>query len=311
MRNHIIKLVENHAVSDPNVIFLTGDLGFSVVEGLQAKCGERFINAGVAEANMISMAAGLGSTGFKPYLYSIVPFITMRCFEQIRNDLAYHKVPARIIGVGAGYAYGTLGPSHHALEDTHVISGIPHTTIVNSANVAELEYAFHLLRDSERVVYFRIGKDKGPEFTPAEPVSAAYRVRAGRDLNLVVSGHILGEAIAAVDTLEKENQLTVNLISCPLLHPYPKEKVDKLLISAPVVTLVEAYPGNVLEHGVMQSVLARSEALPYLSLHATHEFSTVVGDAQYQRNLSGIDAARVTASIRAFLESKQVRYAPH
>ena len=116
MRNRIIHLVEAAASRDDKVVFLTGDLGFSVVEPLMDALGERFINMGVAEANMMSVASALAAQGFKPFVYSIAPFVTLRCLEQIRNDIAYQKRAVRVIGAGAGYSYGTLGPSHHALR---------------------------------------------------------------------------------------------------------------------------------------------------------------------------------------------------
>ena len=102
----------------PDMVFLTGDLGFMALEALQAAMGPRFINAGVAEQNMVSVAAGLARQGMETWVYSIAPFLYARPFEQIRNDIAFHGLPVKLIGNGGGYGYGVMGPTHHAIEDT-------------------------------------------------------------------------------------------------------------------------------------------------------------------------------------------------
>ena len=102
---------------NPKLVFLTGDLGYQALEPLQQTLGERFINAGVAEQNMVSVAAGLAKIGLQPWVYSISPFVYARPFEQIRNDVCLHDFPVRLVGNGGGYAYGVMGATHHALED--------------------------------------------------------------------------------------------------------------------------------------------------------------------------------------------------
>ena len=144
MRNHLVGLIGEAARSQPDILFLTADLGFSVVEPLQESMGPRFINAGIAEANMITMAASLSFCGFQPYVYSITPFITARCYEQIRNDVCYHGAPVRLIGTAAGFSYGTLGPTHHALEDATIMATLPGMTVFSPATISELDRLFAL-----------------------------------------------------------------------------------------------------------------------------------------------------------------------
>src|SRR5579872_3439159 len=107
--------------ADPDYLFLTGDLGFKALEPLRQVLGPRFINAGVAEQNMVSVAAGLASQGLKPWAYSIAPFIYARPLEQIRNDVCLHRLPVKLVGNGGGYAYGVMGGSHHAIEDYGIL----------------------------------------------------------------------------------------------------------------------------------------------------------------------------------------------
>ena len=127
MRNALCHSLTARA-ADPAFVFLTGDLGFQALEPLRAAMGARFINAGVAEQNMVSVAAGLARAGLEPWVYSIASFLYARPFEQIRNDICLHDLPVRLVGNGGGYAYGVMGATHHALEDYGVLLGLPHVS---------------------------------------------------------------------------------------------------------------------------------------------------------------------------------------
>src|SRR5262249_37286069 len=116
MRNALCETLTHYA-SHPDFVFLTGDLGYNALEPLRSVARERFINAGIAEQNMFSVAAGLARTGLRPWVYSIAPFLYARPYEQIRNDLCLHNLPVQLIGNGGGYGYGVMGGTHHALED--------------------------------------------------------------------------------------------------------------------------------------------------------------------------------------------------
>src|SRR5437763_12461469 len=137
MRARLMELISGHARQDSNVLFLTGDLGFSVVEPLQKELGARFINAGVAEANMITMASALAACRFRPYAYTIAPFITTRCYKQIRNDICHHRRAVLLVGVGAGLSYGSLGSSHHSLEDATIMAALPSLAVASPANASK------------------------------------------------------------------------------------------------------------------------------------------------------------------------------
>ncbi|HEX4447771.1 MAG TPA: hypothetical protein VH044_13575, partial [Polyangiaceae bacterium] len=125
MRVPFVRAVSDVLAGDPKSMFITGDLGYGALEELSAKLGKRFLNAGVAEQNMVGVAAGAALTGLRPWVYSIAPFATYRCVEQIRNDVCLHDLPVRIAGNGGGFTYGIMGSTHHALEDLAVLKSLP------------------------------------------------------------------------------------------------------------------------------------------------------------------------------------------
>lgn len=130
MRTAFMQELIKAAEIDPSIYLLVGDVGFSVIEEFQQKFGHRYINTGVAEQSMIGLAAGLAMTGKNVFIYSIVPFVTMRCFEQVRNDLCYQNLPVKIVGTGGGLDYGSLGGTHHATEDIAIMRSIPDMTVL-------------------------------------------------------------------------------------------------------------------------------------------------------------------------------------
>lgn len=145
MRNIFIKKLVEYAEKDPSIYLLTGDLGFSVLEPFRDTFPHRFVNAGIAEQNMIGMAAGLAMAGKKVFVYSIIPFITMRCFEQVRNNICYQNLSVKLIGVGGGLSYAADGLTHHALEDIALMNVLPNMTILSPGSkyeTAELSAAF-------------------------------------------------------------------------------------------------------------------------------------------------------------------------
>src|SRR5450755_1424878 len=153
----------------PNFVFLTGDLGFKALEPLRDAMGSRFINAGVAEQNMVSLAAGLARTGLRPWCYSIAPFIYARPFEQIRNDVCLHDLPVVLVGNGGGYGYGVMGATHHALEDYGVLLTLPNMRAFVPAFDSDLEPIIKALTGIESPAYLRLGVSEEPKDLVAQP----------------------------------------------------------------------------------------------------------------------------------------------
>src|SRR3954469_25613515 len=152
-----------HAAANSDLVFLTGDLGFRALEPLRDRLGDRFINVGVAEQNMVSLAAGLARSGLRPWAYSIAPFIYARPFEQIRNDVCLHNLPVVLVGNGGGYGYGVMGATHHAIEDYGVMLALPHMRAFIPAFDSDLHAMSQLLARTESPAYFRLGLSEEPK----------------------------------------------------------------------------------------------------------------------------------------------------
>jgi len=158
MRNAFIETLTKAAAQDPRIFLVVGDLGFSVIEDFANKFPDRFLNAGVAEQNMTGVAAGLAMAGFKVFTYSIANFPTLRCLEQVRNDICYHGLDVTIVAVGGGLGYGSLGYSHHAVQDMACLRGFPGILMATPGDPSETKAVTHALLQYQGPAYLRLGK---------------------------------------------------------------------------------------------------------------------------------------------------------
>jgi transketolase len=285
-----------------NVVVLTGDLGFSVLEPLREALGPRFINAGVAEASMTTMAAAMAADGFKVFTYSITPFATFRCLEQIRNDICYHNLDVTVVGVGAGYGYGTLGPTHHAIEDLAALWSIPNLAVFNPADVREAKATYAAAWELSGPKYLRIGKGGEGELDSA-PMPELNKVPVvtyaeGSELTVIVTGNVLSEVLPAVRQYSATGVKT-QLLSCPWLKPFPTESLLSAITSPHVVIVEELSPYGSFAAQVAKEMLVRDPQRwkSVRTLSAPDAFAKRVGGMAFQRQAAGLD----TASIFEFL----------
>jgi transketolase len=245
MRNAFIGAVQELAESDSRIVFLTGDLGFTVLEPLADHLGERFVNVGVAEQNMVGLAAGLAEAGMVPFVYSIATFASMRPYELIRNGALLHSLPVRIVGVGAGFDYGHNGVTHFALEDVAIMRAQPSMTVIAPADPAQAVTAARASAAIDGPVYFRIGKAGAAvvELDGRFELGRLGLVGEGRDVAIVALGSIAGEAVAARGLLEELGiDATVAVVAS--VQPAPVEDLVELLREVPLAVTVEAHYRN-------------------------------------------------------------------
>jgi transketolase len=200
MRKEFAATIANLMAHDPACLFLTGDLGFMALESVREALGPRFINAGVAEQNMIGMAAGLASEGLKPLCYSIAPFAVFRPAEQIRLDVCLHNMNVKIVGNGGGYGYGIMGSTHHAIEDLAVLSSFQNMRCFVPWCNQDVPSAVAALMDRVGPSYLRLGFGIAPTGTISGEWAAVRQVRSGGSLTVVGMGPVILNALAALES---------------------------------------------------------------------------------------------------------------
>lgn len=239
MRNAFIETLEAEAAKDKNIWFVTGDLGYSVIEKFARKFPERFLNAGVAEQNMTGIAAGIASTGKTVFTYSIGNFSTLRCLEQIRNDVCYHHHNVKIVAVGGGFQYGALASTHHATEDLAIMRALPNMTVLAPGDRAEAVLATRAAIRHKGPCYLRLSTEttlyeKPPRFT----IGKAIVTRPGNDLTLIATGSMLATALRAADILRTKG-LRARVVSMHTLKPLDAAAVRSAAKTEHVFTIEE------------------------------------------------------------------------
>ena len=298
MRAPFCALMVEAAVSD-DFVFLTGDLGFKALEPVRDALGKRFINVGVAEQNMVSLAAGLARSGMRPWAYSIAPFIYARPFEQIRNDVCLHKLPVVLVGNGGGYGYGVMGATHHAIEDYGVMLALPHMRVFVPAFDGDLRPILRLLAGTESPAYLRLGLSEEPKELALPPYSPwrqlVERGVHGRATILAV-GPLVGGIVDAARNMAADRRPSVWLLSELPIAEMPQGFLDDVTTS-PHLVVVEEH----VEHGgaggmVAQSLLTQSVAPRRFSHLAARGYpSGLYGSQKFHRRESGLDPSSVMA----------------
>ena len=243
MRNAFAKQVTALAEQDERVVLLSGDIGNRLFDDFKTKCPGRFYNCGVAEANMVGVAAGLAMSGLRPVCYTITPFITYRCMEQIRIDVCYHETPVIIVGTGSGLSYASLGSTHHSCEEMGMLRLLPGLTILAPADEMEVRAGLKSALRHEGPVYMRIGKKGEPVLYKTEPelvIGKAIPLRAGTEICLLSTGTMLSVALEAAEALEKEGRSTA-VFSVPTVKPLDTELLEEVFSKFKVVATIEEH----------------------------------------------------------------------
>ncbi len=232
MRKEFSAWLKNKMQADAKTVFVTGDLGFQAFEDIKANFGERFINAGVAEQNMVMLAAGLANEGVKPICYSIAPFAVFRPYEQLRLDLGIHNMKVMIVGNGGGYGYGIMGATHHALEDLAALSTLPNFRCATPLANEDLSGAADELFNYNGPSYLRMGFGNIPKETPLPSFAPIRQLKSGDKFTLVGLGPVLLNALAATKDLSCDifcvSELPLKRLTSELIASVKKTK--KLVI---------------------------------------------------------------------------------
>ena len=287
--------------SDENMVFLTGDLGFMALEPLREAMGSRFINAGVAEQNMVGVAAGLAKAGLRPIVYGLSAFVPIRVYEQVKLDVCYEGLPVVFVGDGAGMVYGTLGASHQSCEDVAALRALPNLTIYSPADGWEMQSCFRAATASTGPVYLRMGKaDLGDVHASAPRLSGGQPlcVATGEGLALIATGSMVRTAVATAATAEFAQ---ASVWSVPCLKPIDESAIADICRRHEVIVVLEEHStfGGL---GSAVAEIAASHAPSWVCrIGAEDRFNEECGSYSHLMRSHGLDVEGVCRQIRAFL----------
>lgn len=302
MRNEFRDTLAEIMQDSPATYFLTGDLGYNALEKVQECAGERFINAGVAEQSMVGIAAGIASLGNEAFVYSIAPFATFRCLEQIRLDVCIHDLPVYIVGNGGGYGYGIMGATHHAIEDIGCLSTLNNMVCWVPAFSDDVVHCVDRIRSERRPAYLRLGMGRiRPD--GSEAFSDVSRVVAALDprVTIVTLGPVVSNVLEGLEMVGSEFQADVYSVA---RLPFDATSIDDIVRSLALSRRLMIVEEHVSRGGLSEYLLSKLADIGTLDfesyrLNAKGYPNGLYGSQRYHQMLSGLDVA----SIHALLES--------
>ena len=280
----------------PDFVFLTGDLGYKALEPLRDAMGRRFINGGVAEQNLVSVAAGLAREGFRPWAYSIAPFIYARPFEQVRNDVCLHRLPVVLVGNGGGYGYGVMGATHHAIEDYGVLLALPHMRAYIPAFDEDLVAQVKLLFAIDGPAYLRLGLSELPQGIALPRYAPWRKLLGGKGKTVVVVGPLAGGLLAATQDLSDDLRPNLWVLTELPVGEMPVEFLADIRRTDSLFVVEEHVPqggaGRMIAHRLLETGCAPRQ---FAIRGAAGYVSGLYGSQKFHRQESGLDAPALVA----------------
>jgi len=297
------------AAIDDKIFLVVGDLGFGVLNDYATTYPARFLNAGVAEQNMMGVATGLAMAGKTVFTYSIANFPTLRCLEQIRNDVCYHRANVKIVAAGGGFSYGVAGVSHHAIEDLAIMRALP-ITIVAPGSLWEVEQVTMALADAVGACYLRLDNsyaDGSDLCNVAETASKfvlgkARRLVDGDAITLISTGGVLGEVLRAAALLAKDG-VNCRVVSMHTLQPLDEQEVFNAVCDTGGIITVEEHRVNGGLGGAVAEVCLERGVIPkyFYRLGIRDELIARVGSQYYLRNHCGISVDAICSKVKELI----------
>jgi transketolase len=301
MRASFFNALFEIAKNDPQVVLITADMGYGLLERFRDELPNQYINAGISEANSMSVAAGLALSGKKVYVYSIASFVTYRPFEQIRLDICYHNANVKIIGIGSGLDYGQSGSTHQATEDISIMRSLPNMQVVCPADPLEAAALPKILANIDRPVFVRLGRGKEPlvHNTPPsmEPGKAIKIYELGKAIVVFATGNIVYNAYQAVKELSEEG-LPITLYGMPWIKPLDEKTILVEAGSDIIITIEEHSKIGGLFSAVCETLASNQTLATIIPIALPDAFQTEVGDQAYLRKVNGLDVESLKRKIR-------------
>lgn len=298
MRVEFVKTLQPLLLEDPSSVFITGDLGYNALEGIASSLGPRFINSGVAEQNMIGVAAGIALAGHRPWVYSIAPFATYRCLEQIRNDACLHRLPVRVVGNGGGYTYGVMGSTHHALEDLAVLKALPNMQLFFPCSNNHVPAAVKKIHALEVPSYLRLSISGFPaddEPLHENPETLTRHYLRGPNVTVIGVGHATQIALKVKSELASLGADLFGIARYPFDLKSDQALVDSVKTTCKVVVVEEHYQAGGMGES-LKLVLPNTENFSVLS--AVYSKDQKYGSPAFHLKQCGLTPERLISEIR-------------
>jgi transketolase len=302
MRNAFADELTKLGNEDSRVVMLSGDIGNRLFDKFKDKHPSRFFNCGVAEANMMGVAAGMAMNGLRPVAYTITPFVTTRCLEQIRTDVCYHEAPVTIVAVGAGLAYSGLGPTHHACEDISFLRSIPNMVVICPGDAFEVRGALRAAMQQDRPVYIRMGKKGEPVVHKGAiadfKIGKAITITDGNDVCLLSTGNMLPEAVEASHKL-KEHGISAKVVSFHTVKPLDEICLKDAFARFRLVATLEEHSLIGGFGAAVSEWLADTETQPkkFLRFGTPDAFFKKSGEQEYAREVLGLTGHQIAEKV--------------
>ena len=309
MRTAFIQELLRVAEEDDRVMLVVGDLGFGVVEPFAERFPLRYVNAGVAEQNMTGIAAGMALSGGVVFTYSIANFPTLRCLEQVRNDVCYHQANVKVVSVGGGFSYGSLGMTHHATEDIAIMRALPNMTVIAPGDPVEAAAATRAVVNWPGPCYLRLGRAGEPVAHQSEidfQIGKAIQLRDGEDLTLISTGGLLPTAVAVANQLA-QHEVSIRVISMHTLKPLDEEAVLAATRETRAIATLEEHSVIGGLGGAVAEVLAElpNGGTPFTRIGLKSAFVSTAGGPGYLREQAGLSVEAVTERLLKLLDRHQ------
>jgi transketolase len=287
---------------DPRVVLLSGDIGNRLFDKFKDKHPHRFFNCGVAEQNMMGVAAGMAMSGLRPITYTITPFITSRCLEQIRTDACYHEAPVTIVAVGAGLSYAGLGPTHHSCEDVAILRSLPNMVVLCPGDAWELRAALRAVMRQDRPAYIRMGKKGEPRVHSETPtdfaIGKALTIEDGDDVCLLSTGAMLPEAVEAGHAL-KAKGVSAKVISFHTVKPLDEGCLRQSFARFKAVATIEEHSliggfGSAVAEWLIDNAVSPKN---FLRFGTPDAFFKMSGEQEFAREKLGLTGPQIAEKI--------------
>ena len=308
MRNVFIEKLMEASATDCDIILLTSDLGYNAFEPFRKNFPNQFINVGVAENNMVGIGSGLALKGKKVFIYSIIPFLIFRCYEQIRNIICYNNLNVKLLGAGGGFSYGNQGVSHNATEDLSVVRNLPNITMYSPGTKTDVITAFDIMLEQNGPSFIRLGKapeinllNRGPKYSIGDGTVA----KDGHDILILCVGNIIEDVLDAANKLDNIG-ISTKVVSFLTIKPINKDYVLKFAKAFGSIFTVEEHNiiggiGTVISEIIMESDI---QNIFFRRIGINDDRLLEIGTQKYLKEINGISSEGIMEQIKLYLNEK-------